>query len=134
AEDGIRAFHVTGVQTCALPISRARPRSRRTAIPAVATVTAPAATPAATSAGSETRSPLPRATTTHESPHTIAAPIASRPRVHTAEATPATPARARAATAQASAVVDAAAAAGSSVPAMTTANTLAIVATVTQPR
>src|SRR5690606_40683907 len=23
AEDGIRAFHVTGVQTCALPISRA---------------------------------------------------------------------------------------------------------------
>src|SRR5690606_10771368 len=24
AEDGIRAFHVTGVQTCALPISRAR--------------------------------------------------------------------------------------------------------------
>src|SRR5690606_41026046 len=26
AEDGIRDFHVTGVQTCALPISRARPR------------------------------------------------------------------------------------------------------------
>src|SRR5690606_39754690 len=24
AEDGIRAFHVTGVQTCALPISRPR--------------------------------------------------------------------------------------------------------------
>src|SRR5690606_40468341 len=24
AEDGIRAFHVTGVQTCALPISEAR--------------------------------------------------------------------------------------------------------------
>src|SRR5690606_39572841 len=30
AEDGIRAFHVTGVQTCALPIflRAARPRSR----------------------------------------------------------------------------------------------------------
>src|SRR5690606_40471968 len=25
AEDGIRGFHVTGVQTCALPISRHRP-------------------------------------------------------------------------------------------------------------
>src|SRR5690606_40974379 len=25
AEDGIRAFHVTGVQTCALPISTTRP-------------------------------------------------------------------------------------------------------------
>src|SRR5207302_2841134 len=25
AEDGIRDFHVTGVQTCALPISRVRP-------------------------------------------------------------------------------------------------------------
>src|SRR5690606_40228456 len=30
AEDGIRAFHVTGVQTCALPISwRSRPGPRR---------------------------------------------------------------------------------------------------------
>src|SRR5690606_40493639 len=27
AEDGIRDFHVTGVQTCALPISRTRPLS-----------------------------------------------------------------------------------------------------------
>src|SRR5690606_40710203 len=27
AEDGIRVFHVTGVQTCALPICRARPPS-----------------------------------------------------------------------------------------------------------
>src|SRR6266511_5063598 len=26
AEDGIRDFHVTGVQTCALPISRYRPQ------------------------------------------------------------------------------------------------------------
>src|SRR5690606_40113271 len=33
AEDGIRSFHVTGVQTCALPISRRRPggHSRRRA-------------------------------------------------------------------------------------------------------
>src|SRR5690606_13387484 len=29
AEDGIRDFHVTGVQTCALPISRIEVRSRR---------------------------------------------------------------------------------------------------------
>src|SRR5690606_39514065 len=29
AEDGIRDFHVTGVQTCALPISRRRPRRGR---------------------------------------------------------------------------------------------------------
>src|SRR5690606_40701142 len=29
AEDGIRDFHVTGVQTCALPISRARSRAGR---------------------------------------------------------------------------------------------------------
>src|SRR5690606_40676684 len=29
AEDGIRDFHVTGVQTCALPISACRRRSRR---------------------------------------------------------------------------------------------------------
>src|SRR5690606_40138771 len=28
AEDGIRDFHVTGVQTCALPISCGRPRIR----------------------------------------------------------------------------------------------------------
>src|SRR5437870_11383864 len=28
AEDGIRDGHVTGVQTCALPISRSRPRDR----------------------------------------------------------------------------------------------------------
>src|SRR5690606_40756529 len=28
AEDGIRDFHVTGVQTCALPIYAARPRRR----------------------------------------------------------------------------------------------------------
>src|SRR5690606_39939792 len=28
AEDGIRDFHVTGVQTCALPISKEKPRSR----------------------------------------------------------------------------------------------------------
>src|SRR5690606_21195233 len=31
AEDGIRDFHVTGVQTCALPISRSRSRRRRAA-------------------------------------------------------------------------------------------------------
>src|SRR5690606_40940274 len=30
AEDGIRDFHVTGVQTCALPISRKANRSRTT--------------------------------------------------------------------------------------------------------
>src|SRR5690606_39993235 len=30
AEDGIRAFHVTGVQTCALPISRAARRGATT--------------------------------------------------------------------------------------------------------
>src|SRR5690606_39929958 len=29
AEDGIRAFHVTGVQTCALPICRAHGLERR---------------------------------------------------------------------------------------------------------
>src|SRR5690606_40981675 len=29
AEDGIRSFHVTGVQTCALPISRNAPDSAR---------------------------------------------------------------------------------------------------------
>src|SRR5690606_39283650 len=29
AEDGIRDFHVTGVQTCALPISSGPPRSGR---------------------------------------------------------------------------------------------------------
>src|SRR5262249_57242816 len=29
AEDGIRDWSVTGVQTCALPISRRRPRNRR---------------------------------------------------------------------------------------------------------
>src|SRR5690606_40669326 len=29
AEDGIRDFHVTGVQTCALPISRTNPRALR---------------------------------------------------------------------------------------------------------
>src|SRR5436309_15334294 len=29
AEDGIRDFHVTGVQTCALPISRRAPCGRR---------------------------------------------------------------------------------------------------------
>src|SRR5690606_39778889 len=29
AEDGIRAFHVTGVQTCALPILRGAPRGVR---------------------------------------------------------------------------------------------------------
>src|SRR5690606_39839769 len=28
AEDGIRGFHVTGVQTCALPISRRTPPTR----------------------------------------------------------------------------------------------------------
>src|SRR5690606_40951369 len=28
AEDGIRDFHVTGVQTCALPISQLRPEGR----------------------------------------------------------------------------------------------------------
>src|SRR5690606_40870641 len=31
AEDGIRDFHVTGVQTCALPIYRGRGRGRRRA-------------------------------------------------------------------------------------------------------
>src|SRR5690606_39950858 len=44
AEDGIRDFHVTGVQTCALPIS-----------PACATLTAMPAITAATSAGHHTR-------------------------------------------------------------------------------
>src|SRR5690606_40751641 len=34
AEDGIRAFHVTGVQTCALPISERRWRRRRRRQPA----------------------------------------------------------------------------------------------------
>src|SRR6266700_4408106 len=32
AEDGIRDFHVTGVQTCALPISGHRCRGRATAL------------------------------------------------------------------------------------------------------
>src|SRR5690606_8430601 len=36
AEDGIRDFHVTGVQTCALPISRGRTRHRRAGSPAKA--------------------------------------------------------------------------------------------------
>src|SRR5690606_41078736 len=40
AEDGIRDFHVTGVQTCALPISeeieRARDLARRLGIPYIA--------------------------------------------------------------------------------------------------
>src|SRR5690606_39870900 len=31
AEDGIRDFHVTGVQTCALPISRAEQEARQAA-------------------------------------------------------------------------------------------------------
>src|SRR5690606_40523566 len=31
AEDGIRDFHVTGVQTCALPISRQAPENRQQA-------------------------------------------------------------------------------------------------------
>src|SRR5690606_39614799 len=34
AEDGIRGFHVTGVQTCALPISRDRRALRRLRFPA----------------------------------------------------------------------------------------------------
>src|SRR5690606_40431375 len=33
AEDGIRDFHVTGVQTCALPISRAAARPSASAAP-----------------------------------------------------------------------------------------------------
>src|SRR5690606_41081481 len=33
AEDGIRDFHVTGVQTCALPISSVRPRAPPNAVP-----------------------------------------------------------------------------------------------------
>src|SRR5690606_41074637 len=33
AEDGIRDFHVTGVQTCALPILACRPTRRPTATP-----------------------------------------------------------------------------------------------------
>src|SRR5206468_6080081 len=36
AEDGIRDLIVTGVQTCALPISNSTPRSPRAALPAVA--------------------------------------------------------------------------------------------------
>src|SRR5579884_1746716 len=35
AEDGIRGGHVTEVQTCALPISPRRPRSRRSATTAI---------------------------------------------------------------------------------------------------
>src|SRR5690606_39592576 len=35
AEDGIRDFHVTGVQTCALPICRVGDRELRTEEPAV---------------------------------------------------------------------------------------------------
>src|SRR5690606_39974468 len=45
AEDGIRAFHVTGVQTCALPICReglqARRRGARRDVPAGRTGRAP---------------------------------------------------------------------------------------------
>src|SRR5690606_42146954 len=48
AEDGIRGFHVTGVQTCALPISNSR--ARRLA----ASATAPC-TPSSTSPGVGTR-------------------------------------------------------------------------------
>src|SRR5207302_5684550 len=33
AEDGIRDFHVTGVQTCALPISEAQGRGGRAGLP-----------------------------------------------------------------------------------------------------
>src|SRR5690606_21351312 len=33
AEDGIRDFHVTGVQTCALPISERRPATKSSAAP-----------------------------------------------------------------------------------------------------
>src|SRR5690606_39849019 len=36
AEDGIRGFHVTGVQTCALPICAPRPRLADAAPPGVA--------------------------------------------------------------------------------------------------
>src|SRR5690606_39866237 len=42
AEDGIRDFHVTGVQTCALPISRPRwpePKRRSTVSPSAASST-----------------------------------------------------------------------------------------------
>src|SRR5690606_41009563 len=48
AEDGIRDFHVTGVQTCALPILRPRTPGTRTA---------PAAGPNAPSASVGTTSP-----------------------------------------------------------------------------
>src|SRR5690606_39349746 len=37
AEDGIRDFHVTGVQTCALPISRATNRRASIACPTLRT-------------------------------------------------------------------------------------------------
>src|SRR5690606_41028149 len=39
AEDGIRDFHVTGVQTCALPIYHPKlPRGRRVSVPQVASL------------------------------------------------------------------------------------------------
>src|SRR5690606_39594968 len=44
AEDGIRYFHVTGVQTCALPISR-RPGAPPPAGPPAATGPPPAGSP-----------------------------------------------------------------------------------------
>src|SRR5690606_40976772 len=39
AEDGIRVFHVTGVQTCALPISNGRVRAIGSPRPGAKTVT-----------------------------------------------------------------------------------------------
>src|SRR5690606_40812279 len=43
AEDGIRDFHVTGVQTCALPISRGSPRGRRSSTPCSSSIDVPGA-------------------------------------------------------------------------------------------
>src|SRR5690606_40937729 len=54
AEDGIRDFHVTGVQTCALPISSSRPVSTA---PAQSTSAAPAKRRIARLGGRDTLAP-----------------------------------------------------------------------------
>src|SRR5439155_7174905 len=60
-EDGIRAGHVTGVQTCALPIYPRRPAALRPASPAASPAAAPqAARPRAAAVPPRAAAPLPR--------------------------------------------------------------------------
>src|SRR5690606_26981895 len=76
AEDGIRDFHVTGVQTCALPISEAAPAE-----------TAPV--PAARTPAAQTPAPCPPSATKTKS--TTSATTPARPRRTEAEAVPTAP-------------------------------------------